>query len=297
MSRADEFQKCLLANKGPEEPPEKCLKLIGSSVSRWQSEDINEYGKASALAKWNVTSPYGASCDSLMDFMNKELAREVDPRDGRPPDNVFIYWIRFHEGKDLVSRNGISVPRGEKKRFWYVYLRSNYIQDKHNSWPKWRSKEYKYEALAHEMRHVMRDDQDHVGESNDVDTDGCTKRRVREEERANQDSTKVQVWGAVPIHCTERTRWDCIEITFDGIDDYPDHPDNNDPSGDSKQCGLIYLSDIGDAYFVCKGAPVRVCVPRTELRCNDGGGGLGRAACAVPDADARRPRPGIRAAE
>ena len=39
------------------------------------------------------------SCDSLMDFMHKELAREVDPRDGRPPDNVFIYWMDVKEGQ------------------------------------------------------------------------------------------------------------------------------------------------------------------------------------------------------
>lgn len=98
-----------------------------------------------------------------------------------------------------------------------------------------------------------------------MDTDGCTKRRVDKEHQANTPD-RVPLWNSVRRNCTVRTKWDCIKVEFDGIDDAPDHPENPDPSGDYKECGMISFPTVNRAYFVCKGAPIRAAQVREPGR-------------------------------
>lgn len=226
----------------------------------------------------------------------------MNPKEDKPPD-VFFYWMDMREFNELRTINGTIISRGPRKaRVHYILLRRNYQPGTSEK----TEKHEKYRALHHELRHAIKDDGgQHLPGTLDVDTDKCTKRRddLEEQARGCGDGRawgapgSCHVWENVRVDCTVTTRWDCTKITFDGIDDYPDHPDNPDPSGDSKQCGLIYVGELQSAYFVCKGAPLTVCLPRREINCRRSGGGLGDASCAVPDADARRPRSGIRAAE
>ena len=281
--------------------PEKCMDIISWRHDRWENKDVNEYGVASSLADWKDASPRGGPCDSLMDFMHKTLPVAVNPRDDEP-NTVFLYWADFKDGWETDGTTFELFSEATPLGVYHVVLRRNY-DDRKWGWSSDRVKEHKYHVLAHELRHVMRKDMAHetTGDTTAVDTDGCTERNVFDEERV-EDPTTVSWWPEdTSPNCTITTHWKCETIVIPVVENAEEVEEETGVTL-GPVCALIEI--LNDTYYVCAGDDLRVCHPDIKVYCDETGGGgnigggeLNRAACAVPDADALRPRSGIRAAE